>query len=187
MLLSYCPISLLQLLEPSTIYADPRWQWAGALSASCGNRRAEFGMKLMLISRLRRGWSRRVFAAAALLAAGPLLGGCAGTHMGDQMPAAVGGLPEGVPQRPETAAGLSRRARHAARAQQHGADRRRTKEARGRSGGGPRARCNGYWRRPQPEIQGRAPAAGRCPRFSAGVIAVRQTPVSVRSPDSLRI
>ena len=36
------------------------------------------------------------------MAAGPLLAGCAGTHMGDQMPAAVGGLPEGVPQRPET-------------------------------------------------------------------------------------
>jgi len=37
-----------------------------------------------------------------LVAAAALLGGCAGTHMGDQMPAAIGGLPEGAPARPET-------------------------------------------------------------------------------------
>ncbi len=31
-----------------------------------------------------------------------MLSGCAGTHIGDQMPTAIGGLPEGAPARPET-------------------------------------------------------------------------------------
>ena len=59
----------------------------------------------MLISRPRRGRSRRVLAAAALLAGALLPAGCASTNsanMGDQMPAAIGGLPEGIPARPET-------------------------------------------------------------------------------------
>jgi hypothetical protein len=73
----------------------------GALSASCGKRRVEFEMKLMLISRSRRGLPRRVFAAVPLLAGTLILAGCA-SNIGDRMPSAVGGLPEGVPQRPET-------------------------------------------------------------------------------------
>jgi len=56
----------------------------------------------MLITPPMRGRSWRAFAAAALLAAVLPLAGCAGTHMGDQMPAAIGGLPEGAPARPET-------------------------------------------------------------------------------------
>ncbi len=46
--------------------------------------------------------ARRVVAATLLLAHGLILAGC-GT-VGDQLPTAIGGLPEGAPKRPETPA-----------------------------------------------------------------------------------
>ncbi len=55
----------------------------------------------MLIARHWRGIPRRVFAAVTLLAAAIALSGCAST-IADNMPAAVGGLPDTAPQRPAT-------------------------------------------------------------------------------------
>lgn len=54
----------------------------------------------MLTARYRRGLPGRVFAVATLLAAAAGLAGCAST-IGDSLPAAVGGLPESAPRRPE--------------------------------------------------------------------------------------
>ena len=55
---------------------------------------------MVLISRSRRPAPRRAFAAA--LAAGAIvLAGCsAGSMVADHLPNAVGGLPDGTPQRP---------------------------------------------------------------------------------------
>jgi hypothetical protein len=41
---------------------------------------------------------------ALLIAAAAILTGCAASNVGDRMPAAIGGLPEGAPPRPETPA-----------------------------------------------------------------------------------
>jgi hypothetical protein len=55
---------------------------------------------MMLISRSWRALTRRAGAAALLLAGGLILVGCTGSMIGDNMPTAVGGLPESAPQRP---------------------------------------------------------------------------------------
>lgn len=56
----------------------------------------------MLITGPMQGRSWRTLAAAAFVASLLPLAGCAGTHIGDQLPSAIGGLPEGAPARPET-------------------------------------------------------------------------------------
>ena len=58
-----------------------------------------------MISLVRSQWplSRRALAAALIAGAG-LLGGCSGgSTIADHLPTALGGLPEGTPQRPTTA------------------------------------------------------------------------------------
>jgi hypothetical protein len=56
---------------------------------------------MMSISRAHQRFPRSILAAAALMVAAAGLAGCsAGSMMADHMPAAAGGLPEGVPQRP---------------------------------------------------------------------------------------
>jgi hypothetical protein len=50
-------------------------------------------------SRSGRTWLGRVPAALGLVAAAVALAGC-GATIGDHLPTAVGGLPEGTPQRP---------------------------------------------------------------------------------------
>jgi len=47
---------------------------------------------------------RRAPAAALLIGAAVILAGCSTGSMGDNMPAAAGGLPESTPQRPATPA-----------------------------------------------------------------------------------
>ena len=47
-----------------------------------------------------RGFVRATALAAALSAL--MLGGCSGSMIADHLPTAVGGLPEGVPERPPT-------------------------------------------------------------------------------------
>jgi hypothetical protein len=47
---------------------------------------------------------RAVLAAAALSAAAAILAGCSASTIADHMPTAMGGLPEGMPQRPATPA-----------------------------------------------------------------------------------
>jgi hypothetical protein len=54
---------------------------------------------MVLISRSRRALARRGLAAALLLAGLAVLAGC-GSMIADNMPTAVGGLPESAPQRP---------------------------------------------------------------------------------------
>lgn len=57
---------------------------------------------MMLISRSQRPVPRRALAAA-LVAVAVVLAGCsAGSTVADHLPNAVGGLPEGTPQRPTT-------------------------------------------------------------------------------------
>ena len=53
---------------------------------------------------LSRSWPRQgaVLAAALLLAGAATLSGCATYALIDSLPAAVGGLPEGAPERPAT-------------------------------------------------------------------------------------
>ena|ERR1700731_4315529 len=46
----------------------------------------------------------RVVAAVLAACALPLLSGCSGSLIADHLPAAVGGLPEGAPERPVTEA-----------------------------------------------------------------------------------
>jgi hypothetical protein len=48
--------------------------------------------------------ARCVVAATLLLAHGLILAGCSTASIGDQLPTAIGGLPEGAPKRPETPA-----------------------------------------------------------------------------------
>jgi hypothetical protein len=55
---------------------------------------------MMSISQLQRGLSWRVLAAVLLLSAPGVLSGCTGATVGDHLPTAAGGLPEGTPQRP---------------------------------------------------------------------------------------
>jgi len=59
---------------------------------------------MVLISRSRRDRTRRALAAAVLVGAAVILMGCSTSNMGDNMPAAAGGLPESTPQRPATPA-----------------------------------------------------------------------------------
>jgi hypothetical protein len=62
---------------------------------------------MMLISQLQRVLPRRVLAVVLLLSAPAVLSGCAssiGGSVGDHLPTAAGGLPEGTPQRPATPA-----------------------------------------------------------------------------------
>jgi hypothetical protein len=54
------------------------------------------------MGRLARKPAGRVVAAGLLLALGQILAGC--SSIGDQLPTAVGGLPEGAPKRPATPA-----------------------------------------------------------------------------------
>jgi hypothetical protein len=51
-------------------------------------------------SRSGRTWLGRVCAALSLFASAVALAGCAAT-IGDYAPTAIGGLPEGTPQRPK--------------------------------------------------------------------------------------
>jgi hypothetical protein len=55
---------------------------------------------MMWISRSRQGFRRSVLMAALVAGAGGLAGCSAGSMVGDHMPSALGGLPEGAPQRP---------------------------------------------------------------------------------------
>ncbi len=55
---------------------------------------------MMLISQSQQALPRRGLVAALLFAGALILTGCSRT-VGDYMPAAVGGLPAGTPQRPE--------------------------------------------------------------------------------------
>jgi hypothetical protein len=57
---------------------------------------------MMLISRSQRPVPRRALAAAVIAGAGILAGCSAGSTVADHLPTAVGGLPEGTPQRPAT-------------------------------------------------------------------------------------
>ena len=57
----------------------------------------------MSMARYGREVARRVFAAGMLLAAALAPAGCA-SNIGDRMPAAIGGLPENAPQRPQNPA-----------------------------------------------------------------------------------
>jgi hypothetical protein len=55
---------------------------------------------MMSISRAHNRFPRSIFAAAALMVAAAGLAGCsAGSMMADHTPSALGGLPEGAPQR----------------------------------------------------------------------------------------
>ena len=58
---------------------------------------------MMLITQSKQALPRRAFVAALLVAGALILTGCSRT-VGDYMPAAVGGLPAGTPQRPATPA-----------------------------------------------------------------------------------
>ena len=61
--------------------------------------------RMMLISQSQHVRLRRAGAPALLLACAVILSGCsAGQTIADHMPTAVGGLPEGTPQRPSTPA-----------------------------------------------------------------------------------
>jgi len=58
---------------------------------------------MVLISQLQQGFShrhRRTVAVLALFAAAAILSGCSASLLGDHLPTAAGGLPEGAPQRP---------------------------------------------------------------------------------------
>src|SRR3984893_8913367 len=57
---------------------------------------------MMWISRLRQGFPRSVPEAALMAGAIGLAGCSAGSVIGDHMPNALGGLPEGAPQRAAT-------------------------------------------------------------------------------------
>jgi hypothetical protein len=60
---------------------------------------------MMSMSRSQRPVPRRALAAALIAGAG-ILGGCsAGSTVADHLPTAVGGLPDGTPQRPTTPSG----------------------------------------------------------------------------------
>jgi hypothetical protein len=55
---------------------------------------------MMSISRAHQRFPRSILAAAALMVAAAGLAGCsAGSMMADHTPSALGGLPEGAPQR----------------------------------------------------------------------------------------
>jgi len=54
---------------------------------------------MMWISRAQQGFSRSVLVAALMAGALGLAGCSAGSMVGDHMPTALGGLPEGAPQR----------------------------------------------------------------------------------------
>jgi hypothetical protein len=53
---------------------------------------------------LQHGRSGRILVAASLVAAAVLLSACSASTIGDHLPTAIGGLPEGTPQRPATPA-----------------------------------------------------------------------------------
>ena len=55
---------------------------------------------MMWISRAQQGFSRSVLVAALMAGALGLSGCSAGSVISDHMPNALGGLPEGAPQRP---------------------------------------------------------------------------------------
>jgi hypothetical protein len=55
---------------------------------------------MMLISRSKRALVTRGLAGALFLACGVILASCSASTMGDYIPTAAGGLPEGAPQRP---------------------------------------------------------------------------------------
>jgi hypothetical protein len=59
---------------------------------------------MMLISQSQQALPRRALVAALLFAGALILTGCSVGTLGDHMPAAAGGLPEGTPQRPTTPA-----------------------------------------------------------------------------------
>jgi len=53
-------------------------------------------------SRSQQVFARRAVLAALLLAGAAIITGCAASTIGDHMPSAAGGLPEGTPPRPDT-------------------------------------------------------------------------------------
>jgi hypothetical protein len=59
---------------------------------------------MVLISRSRRNLPRCALAAALCFGVALILAGCSTGPMGDNMPAAIGGLPENTPARPATPA-----------------------------------------------------------------------------------
>jgi hypothetical protein len=86
-----------QLLEMAAI-SSLGGKWLGGVQGTPQAAGAESGM--MLISQSPLVLPRRVAAAALLFAAALILPGCSVGTIGDHIPAAVGGLPEGTPQRP---------------------------------------------------------------------------------------
>src|SRR5262249_10334440 len=81
----------------STLALKGKGRWTRWRCSPAG---ARAGM--MLISRSQRPVPRRALAAA-LAAGAVVLAGCsAGSMVADHLPNAVGGLPEGTPQRPTT-------------------------------------------------------------------------------------
>ena len=59
---------------------------------------------MMLISQSQQALPRRALVAALLFAGALILTGCSTGTVGDRMPAAIGGLPAGTPERPATPA-----------------------------------------------------------------------------------
>jgi hypothetical protein len=59
---------------------------------------------MMFLVRSQWPLSRRALAAALIAGAGLLAGCSGGSTIADHLPTALGGLPEGTPQRPTTAA-----------------------------------------------------------------------------------
>jgi hypothetical protein len=62
---------------------------------------------MVLISQLQQRFShkhRRMVAVLALFAAAAILPACSASMIGDHLPTAAGGLPEGAPQRPDAPA-----------------------------------------------------------------------------------
>jgi hypothetical protein len=57
---------------------------------------------MMSKPRSQQAFARPAVLAGLLLAGAAIIAGCASSHIADHMPAAVGGLPEGAPPRPET-------------------------------------------------------------------------------------
>jgi hypothetical protein len=67
-----------------------------------GGRRGHYQADRMMPKAQSRRWHARVLGAALLVAAAATLSGCSSAGLVDHIPTAVGGLPEGAPERPTT-------------------------------------------------------------------------------------